>query len=270
MSDLTQSEKRKLERLLGMGSGYVLDFSNRTFSDFVQESIRREIYDPKYDHGSGSKANRLRGLWNAEGNATVGKLMSDIMDYAAEGANLAIDKPLLFECRKIVTRLSQSGPVQELDSLAAPIDSRDFEAIASAVREAISRNEPEAALDRLHTFVIKYVRSLCEERGLFAPRDKPLHSQFGEYVKNLRESGHIESTMTERILKSSISVLEAFNDVRNNQSLAHDNKMLNYEEALLIFNHVAGSIRFLRELEGRIRSRVVKPAPVEYDDDIPF
>jgi hypothetical protein len=28
--------------------------------------------------------------------------------------------------------------------------------------------------------------------------------------------------MAMRILKSSISILEAFNDVRNNQSLAHD------------------------------------------------
>jgi Abortive infection C-terminus len=57
--------------------------------------------------------------------------------------------------------------------------------------------------------------------------------------------------MTLRILKSSISVLDAFNDVRNNQSLAHDNDVLNYEEALLIFDHVADSIRFLKSLEGR-------------------
>ena len=63
--------------------------------------------------------------------------------------------------------------------------------------------------------------------------------------------GLIESEMTLRILKSSISTLEAFNDVRNNRSLAHDNPVLNYDEALLIFNHVAGSIRFLRALESR-------------------
>lgn len=34
MSDLSSIEKRKLERLLGMGSGYVLNFSDRTFSEF--------------------------------------------------------------------------------------------------------------------------------------------------------------------------------------------------------------------------------------------
>jgi len=100
--------------------------------------------------------------------------------------------------------------------------------------------------------VIKYVRSLCAQHGITVTRDKALHSLFGEYVKFLRESHHIDSEMTYRILKSSISTLEAFNDVRNNQSLAHDNPVLNYDEALLIFNHVASSIRFLRSLEGRL------------------
>lgn len=57
--------------------------------------------------------------------------------------------------------------------------------------------------------------------------------------------------MTDRILRSSISVLEAFNDVRNNQSLAHDNPILNHSEALLIFSHIGASIRFIRALEGR-------------------
>lgn len=61
--------------------------------------------------------------------------------------------------------------------------------------------------------------------------------------------------LTERILKSSISVLEAFNDVRNNKSLAHDNPILNYEESLLIFNHVAASIRFIKALETKIKAQ---------------
>lgn len=92
-------------------------------------------------------------------------------------------------------------------------------------------------------------------------------------MKRLREAGHIESEMTLRILKSSISTLEAFNDVRNNQSLAHDNPILSYDEALLIFNHVASSIRFLRSIEERI---ALQAHPAEttrvnlLDDDVPF
>jgi len=55
--------------------------------------------------------------------------------------------------------------------------------------------------------------------------------------------------MTQRILKSSLSILEAFNHIRNDRSLAHDNPVLNYNESLLIFSHVASSIRFIQALE---------------------
>jgi hypothetical protein len=70
MSDLTNLEKRQFERLLEMGGGYVLDFSNRTFAEFVTDSVGRDIYDARYAHGSGSKANLLRGFWKQETNRT--------------------------------------------------------------------------------------------------------------------------------------------------------------------------------------------------------
>lgn len=128
----------------------------------------------------------------------------------------------------------------------------------------------EGALDRLHTFVNKFIRVTCEPHGITISRDKPLHSVFGEYVKALRESGHLESVMTDRILRSSISVLEAFNDVRNNKSLAHDNPILNYDESLLVFNHVASSIRFIKSLEARIKPTLQQAAEPAWDDSIPF
>jgi hypothetical protein len=63
MSNLTHIEKQKLERELGMSSGYVLGFSNRTFEEFFREVVGVEIYNPRFDLGSGSKANRMRAFW---------------------------------------------------------------------------------------------------------------------------------------------------------------------------------------------------------------
>lgn len=285
MSDLTNIEKRKFERLLGMGSGYVLDFSNRTFDEFVTDTVGRNIYDSKYDGHGTSKANRLRAFWQTEPNYVVAKLMGPLLDYQkeVEDRNQISDnfylkkKPeelqqgaaLREECQRIVTRLLQSMAVPEIEALAAISDEKDFEVVARAVRDAIEKNEPESGLDRLHTFVIKYVRTLCRDRGLAVTRDKPLHSLFGEYVKSIQGSGLIESEMALRILKSSISTLDAFNDVRNNRSLAHDNPILDYDEALLIFNHVASSVRFLSSIEKKIRAQEQEPAQVS-EDDVPF
>ena len=168
---------------------------------------------------------------------------AEILDH--DGSKSA----LIEECQRICHRLLQSATVPEIDAIIPNADGRDFETLAKSVRASIDANEPESGLDRLHTFVVKYVRILCQKHGISTDRDKPLHSMFGEYVKQLRNKGLLESEMTERILKSCISTLESFNHVRNNQSFAHDNQILNYHESLLIFNHVTASLRFLQWLE---------------------
>jgi hypothetical protein len=103
MSDLTFAEKQKFEQLLGMASGYVLDFSNRTFAEFVRDSSGRDIYDALYNNASGSKAHRLRMFWQKEDNQMVGKLMSDMLDYLGESG------PRVEMCRLIVARLKGAG-----------------------------------------------------------------------------------------------------------------------------------------------------------------
>ena len=74
MSNLTSLEKLKLEKFLEMSGGYVLDFSNRSFQEFIKDNCRVDIYNSKYDYESESKANRLRAFWSKEPNHEVGKI----------------------------------------------------------------------------------------------------------------------------------------------------------------------------------------------------
>jgi len=62
MAGLSNNLKYKLEHLFGMSSGYVVDFSNASFADFVHTSIG---FNP-YDRYEGSKAQVLRQLWSNE------------------------------------------------------------------------------------------------------------------------------------------------------------------------------------------------------------
>jgi hypothetical protein len=266
MSDLTAIEKRKFERLLDMSSGYVLSFSNRTFEDFILDTTGRQIYAKTYENGSGSKANRLRAFWSIEPNHVVGALLSAMLDlYKDEGRELSF---LYNECKAITERLLHDAPIIDLDAITPNADGREFETLAKSVRDSIEANQPEAGLDHLHTFVVKYTRVICEKHGIETTRDKPLHAIFGEYVKFLRVTGYIESDMTERILKSTISIFEAFNRVRNEQSLAHDNPMLKYEESILILNNIASIIRFIKTVERKIDARKSEAGrPI---DNLPF
>lgn len=260
MSDLSKIEKLKLERFFGMESGYVMDFSNRTFSEFILEITKLDIYADKYDYGSGSKANRLRAFWDKENNYTVGKLTSELLEFwkAERLMNLKeITNPeqnLFDECKKIATRLLQDTIVEEIDAIKEDPNDKDFSLLAKSIKDSIEKNEPEAALDRLHTYSMKFVRQLCVNHEIEIKKEESLNALFGKYVKFIVNSGYIDSQMTERILKYSIHVIEAFNDIRNNKSFAHDNPILNYQESVLIFNNVTNSIKFIESVEEKIIS----------------
>jgi len=81
MATLTTNEKQLLEKLFQMSSGVVLDFSDRTMSEFFRDDMGINIYDDQYEYGSGSKANRLRGFWLSAEGASVGKSISKLIEY---------------------------------------------------------------------------------------------------------------------------------------------------------------------------------------------
>lgn len=164
MSDLSSIERRKLERLLGMGSGYVLNFSDRSFSKFFEEHIGIDIDHARYRVRGTSKANRLRAFWAAEPNHVVARVISAMIELGVEDRTLSDDEVLRDDARRIIVRLSQRSPVAEIEALSATMKEKDFEAAANQIREAIDKNQPEAALDRLHVFAMKFMRTVCEAR----------------------------------------------------------------------------------------------------------
>ena len=63
MANLTYVDKLQLEKLFGMGGGYVLNFSDRTFQEFIFDSVGIDLYAAGMDAGGASKAKRLRYFW---------------------------------------------------------------------------------------------------------------------------------------------------------------------------------------------------------------
>ena len=275
MANLSFSEKKRLETFLDMGGGYVLNFSNNTLQRFVHDAIGIDIYNAKYDNGgTTSKANRIRGVWDKETDYQIGLLIEAFTKYWCEfigGSQISNEQyDLLKNCEALAHKLKSESLGAQIQVIQATSDDVDFHKLAKQVREAIERNEPETALDRLHTYVVRFIRELCDKHGIAYDKDKPLHSFFGEYVKHLSKSGLIKSVMTERILKTAISNLEAFNDVRNNQSFAHDNSILNYHESLLIFRSISSIVEFINSIEEPTAKALKAGEAKPSDDDLPF
>ena len=79
MSSLRFREKILLEEFFEMSSGYVLNFSDRTFADFFRD-FNVEIDNAPYLEGhSGSKANRMRSFWDLEPDQLVGEVLQELI-----------------------------------------------------------------------------------------------------------------------------------------------------------------------------------------------
>ncbi|KSU49006.1 MULTISPECIES: hypothetical protein [unclassified Gordonia (in: high G+C Gram-positive bacteria)] len=105
MADIDPKIKPILEHLFGMQTGYVLDFSNRSFSEFVDESVGSDVDNRTID--AGSKANRLRAIWQQEDNHVVAKLNIDLLDHL-ETKRLLANKPLTSSEEELVAKCRES------------------------------------------------------------------------------------------------------------------------------------------------------------------
>ncbi len=266
-SNLSFYERRLLEEVLHMGGGYVLDFRDRTFREFVQEAVGRNIDDPRYSANGSSKANRLRTFWRDEPPRVVGTLLLRLLDHA-ERTVPDCDGAKLVACRQIGARLSSAAPLEE--SLLTVHDDTTLQALSDSVHEALRADKPGFALDRLHAFTVRFLGRTCERNGLPVGRDETANGLLGKYCKHIATARPLQSEMSLRILKYSIHVFEAYNAVRNDQSPAHPNPVLNAREALLVCNYVILMLNFLDSIESEHWRKSQTSTGVGPPDDIPF
>lgn len=166
MSSLNMRDKRVLEEFLGMGSGYVLNFSDHTFGEFVHEAVDIEIHSDEYIiHGS-SKAKKLRAFWEIESDYLVGRLLYALIEYAKEiGHEINEKDKLAARCREIASRLLAGGP--SLDDLKKKAQSLDANHLAEQIRRMRDsvETDPSLAIGTAKELIETCCKTILSERG---------------------------------------------------------------------------------------------------------
>lgn len=263
MANLTYKEKAVLEELFGMRSGYVLDFSNNSFSRFVGEVINLDIYNgPGYEEYV-SKANKLRQIWDTEPDSVVGVLIEALLSYF-EDYQLKHNKLTEYEKKKIgemqivASRLKGNTPHITLPKK----QEETLQTLLEDINISLSRNKPDLVLDRLHTFSTKLLRQICEDNKITTIDDKgnnlPLHSLAGMLRKKYEQDGIFQSAFTLTAIQNSISLFDKYNAVRNEQSYAHDNEILDTMEAEFAVRIMSDLISFIDKAETYRKKQVLK------------
>lgn len=121
MSNLKPADKLFLEQVFNMKTGYVLDFSNNTFSNFFAGydiDIDIENRDIEPDQTPLSKANRLRGFWSDASDEQVSVTLSGLADYI-ESRKLDLDSRI----DPSIERLN-SGHINKIRQIAVELLSK--------------------------------------------------------------------------------------------------------------------------------------------------
>jgi hypothetical protein len=167
MSTFSMAERHNLEEFLGMSSGYVLNFSDRTFGEFVLETVGIDVHNEKYTAEGTSKAKKLRALWKSEPDYTVGRLILALIDYD-ESLNAERDaeaKSLAEKCRQIGTRLLAGGP--RLDPLKEQAKVLNANHLAEQIRrmDAAVESDPSLAIGTAKELIETCCKTILAERG---------------------------------------------------------------------------------------------------------
>lgn len=167
MAKLDFIEKNYFEQLFGMASGYVLDFSNQTFQEFIYDIVQIDIYLKYVDL---SKAKILRRIITEYDNVTVGRLLLELLRYMqAKNMVSESEKETFKKCAEIGNRLIGRNVSVKMPKVGN-VKSRSVEAI------------------------IDYEKLLKELTELTEYQDSPQSRGFSfeKYLKNIFEINVLE------------------------------------------------------------------------------
>jgi hypothetical protein len=81
MSNIRPIDMMILDDLFDMSGGYVLNFSDRTFTRFFADELNIDIDDPTYARNGSSKAKRLRCFLQTVDKPTVARVLNALWEY---------------------------------------------------------------------------------------------------------------------------------------------------------------------------------------------
>jgi hypothetical protein len=210
MVALKHSEMRIFDDAFDMNGGYVLNFSDRTFSEFFDDEFGITIYCEKYNFNGSSKAKHMRAFITTEDEYTVARVLRrfweerESIPRLAEAENHEQIKKRFFD---LLVRIEAGAAAPRTDAIDRFARDETLEELVAAIERDITANKPAAALDRLHTYCMKKFAHLLDSHGVTSDRKEPLHARVGKYVKALEKS-HPLRDASRQIIKNAISVFE--------------------------------------------------------------
>ena len=249
MSDLKPAEIQEITRYIRRktkkGNGYVWDFNNITFQEFVEGCTGCNIDDQRYKEKGNSKEKRLRQFLIVEENSRVILLLEELVDYGTR-RNLLL-KTHIAEMNKIIKNLKKYEKTIEIKDSTIK-SKKEEELLLKEVKEKISKYQYEFAIDRLHT-LLKYKYEAIFKTINREIKGENMDSIAGELNNILRENEVFKEKTTFSILSAPKKIMKDFDDARNNKTYAHTNSIMEKNEAEFLCTYMIDYYNFISKID---------------------
>lgn len=249
MSDLKPADIQEIMRYIRKktikGPGYVWDFNDITFQEFVQGCTGCNINEKKYKEKGTSKEKRLRQFLMIEENSRVILLLEELLDYGSR-RNLLL-KTHIQKLNIIIKGLKKYERTIQINDGTIK-NRKEEEILLKEIKEKISKSQYEFAIDRLHTlFKYKY-------EAIFKSINKKMNgttldSITGELNNILRENKMFKEKTTFSILSATKRIMKDFDDARNHKTYAHANTIMEKNEAEFLCTYMIDYYNFINKID---------------------
>ena len=249
MSDLKPADIQEIIRYIRKktkkGAGYVWDFNDITFQEFIQGCTGCNINSEKYKENGTSKEKRLRQFLIVEENSRVILLLKELLDYGVRRNFLL--KTYIPKINRIIKELKKyEKTIQVKDSIIK--NKKEEELLLKEIKEKISRYQYEFAIDRLHT-LLKYKYEAIFKSINREIKGETLDSITGELNNILRQNEVFKEKTTFSILSATKKIMKDFDDARNNKTYAHANNIMEKNEAEFLCIYMIDYYNFINKID---------------------
>lgn len=287
MAELTAYEKQLFEELFEMHNTTVLGMDKDEFIFFICKYIDIELDDFEEYQECNSAADLFRKMWKIETDYTIAITLNHLSEWYIKHKYYEIDENYsgeyddnyfyerinkYSECKRISYQLKYKGFYSLPEHKNVHLD-----ILAKDIRESLGRGVPQLMIDRLHTYTVSFIRDICTRRSIDIKNETDkfysLTSLMGMLIKYYESVTAYESDFVSIALKSSISIFDKFNNLRNDKSYAHANITLSSMETEFALKTIINTLNFIDGLENMLKyiERIEKNRTTNIRDiELPF
>ncbi len=219
-----------------MSGGYLGKFSYRTHQEFWLEAA--DIHIDTNDFDGTTRAHFEATFLDAHPKDQASAIRLVLGEYLVGD----LDAPAT---RTVELRDSIEGWVLRLESSGVVVDARLAQNSSESVRlaladadKSVQEGEPLKAVDRLHTALHGYLKSVCSDAGIELKDRASLTDAFKALRSDHRAFKVAEHEKeVKRVIQGMATIVDSLNTLRNRATVAHPNEqLLEKSEAMLAVN----------------------------------